>query len=259
MAFDPVSGPATPSSARGDAAADLAAALKPASSGRLASGASWRIGPNQPFFLRHHPEEWDLAEEGLDGPTLVPVVHKQYIQPGAGLVRTRRQHEPPESAYRNAVTEAQRAGLAYLDPTTEIPASCLPAGVPAGGYMREVACVDPLTGASGTYYAEPWEVPVATSGGGRQRIKWDRAAHNRWLVHLVESGQIAPPPAGVVDAKIRAASGHLRYARAMRVPEDLRQELVGEKAKRLDKLKSAKAPKAGGGKAKVSRSAEAAV
>jgi len=200
------------------------------------------IEPSQPFFLIHHPRSWRLATQGLDGPTLVPDLQRREVQPGVNGMRTRQPHEPEEATYQAALESDVRNGWTVLYPDEEVPSSCLPDGIEEEGYLREYPCRGPISQRTGSHYVEVWSVPVATYPGEQQRYSFDRAAYNRWLVHLVESGRIEGPSARVRAELATRASSRVARVKAAPLPPDLRKDRVVEQQARLAAIEGAALP-----------------
>jgi hypothetical protein len=178
--------------------------------------------PRPPFHLTHHPGAWEVVTvkgevEGvkLDGPVWLPILSTLASStPGANLIRTRQPHEPVEAAYQHARHVDRDRGVVWLEPTDVIPASCLPAGVPEGGYIRAIQCFDPATSSSGVLHVEAWQVPAQTVPGQRQRFVMDMPKYNLWRAWLVIKGRVGVP---------------LDY---------VREGLIGEQEQRLERIVS---------------------
>jgi hypothetical protein len=191
-----------------EAVQDLAAMMTPTKFSQVAATAALRIRPNRPFLLRHHPAAWRVSTT-LKAVTLLPDVTMHVLEPGVNGVRTLDKHEAdqPERAYEQSVFKSERDGWTYLSARQPVPADCLPAGVPAGGYLRDLDCLDPRTSAKGSRYVEAWMVPTATLPNEDQEFKFDLASYEKWLLWLVESGLIMPPMPQIgarLTARVRA-------------------------------------------------------
>lgn len=162
------------------------------------------VAPNDPFFLRHHPGQWELVD--LDGsPVYLPLLGRQSVTPGVDGMATARAGMPADDVWSEAQYVGTRDGWTYLDPMAPIPAACLPAGL-EGGYRRRYPAQHPKSRALvGWFHAEAWSLPVATVPGRPQRWEYDRPTFARYRAWLVESGVIAAPIASVV-ADLRAAA-----------------------------------------------------
>ena len=180
-----------------------------------------QVRPNQAFFLRHHLNAWRVSTT-LATPLLLPDVTKMVIAPGVNGIRTRRKNEQPEATYIDAVMKAQRKSWTFLNPADPIPAECLPEGVPPGSYIREMDCQGLIVRTVGIYYAEAWEVPIATLPDKKQRFRFDTPKYERWLRFLVESGQIQPPIDGILAALQDQVQDHADRVETMNLNESVR-------------------------------------
>lgn len=207
-----------------------------------ADGARHDIEPNAPFFLVHHPRSWRIATEGLAGPTIVPDLQKRLVQPGVNGMRTRQPHEQEAATYQAALEHDVRQGFVVLYPDEEIPADCLPDGIEGEGYLREYPCRGPVSQKAGSYHTEVWSVPQPVFPGETQAYAFERATYNKWLVHLVESGRIAPPTARVRDQFELRAADRLGRLRAAPLPPDLRAERVAAQKEALTAVQGAALP-----------------
>lgn len=211
----------------------LAGAMRVSEINRLAPGARVVHAPNPPFFLRHHARGWDIGEvDGevagvkLSGSYWLPEMALFVIQPGAGGCRTRNKSEEFSGVYDRAVRNAREAGWNFIDPSADIPTECLPVGVPAGGYLRELPCVDPRTGAVGIFHCEAWNVPTLDAPGEPHRLVFERARHNRWRAWLVLTGQVHAPSAAVLGAIATRLHTRVERAELLQVPEEIRKRRV---------------------------------
>lgn len=198
--------------------------------------------PSQPFFLLHHPRNWRIASEGLDAPMVVPDLQRLPLQPGVNGIRTRQPHEPENATYQRAIEDLARAGFTVLMPDEPIPDDCLPEGIADEGYLREYLCRGPISQRNGSHYVEVWDVPQPVYPGETQRYKFDRAACNRWLVHLVESGRIEAPTAAVRDQLASRLGRRVERAKSSPVPADLRAERVAAQVARINEAEAAALP-----------------
>lgn len=226
------------------AAADLAALMAPADPAPTSQHARLALPPSEPFYLRHHPSNWDADGEGLDEVTWLPDVSKLVLTPGAHLVRTRRKDEDERESFRHSMAEDQNRGWIWLLPEVQIPADCLPRGVPAGGYMRSLPCRDPRTSVSGKAHVEAWQVPAAPVPGRPQRFAFDRAAYNRWRLWLVTSGQVPPPTDDVLREMVAQKAGRPARVAALPLPDDLRRQRVARAEAEVSAMEDASIPAA---------------
>lgn len=228
---------------------DLGADSRPASLGGYVDRPRLPISPNSPFFLVHHAASggsWEVATEGMPGPTWLPVLQPYPIRPGAAGVRTVTAGEPRSRMWSRAVQILEEGGAVVLPLDLHVSSEHLPEGAAPGPYLRETDCL------GGTFYHTAWEKPRRGVRGNTVQHHVDRAALNRWRASLVTSGVIAPPdPAILADAKARAARRVNVAARDASIPSEARAEAVATAKARADALdkatppsKPAKAPKA---------------
>ena len=200
--------------------------------------------PNERFFLRHWPREWECEE--VDGKACwLPCLGPHILKPGTDNIRTLARHEShkPHLAFEMSVMNARREGWVYIDPEVPVPTECLPDGVPEGGYLRALDCVN-KAGVGGTKWVEAWEIPVPTLPGERQQWSFERESYNRWRKHLVESGQVPQPDTQWLNRKRKSVPSHLRSTKAKPLPSDLRLEMVAKHQRRLDMIDNAVVPQA---------------
>lgn len=184
---NPATTMATP--AAGESLSDL---IRDADPGRTGTVNALPISPNFPFFLMHWPTNWQVEEDGFDGPTWLPYLSPHIILPGCNLNRTIRKGEPATAAYDQAVLRNVRRGATYLDVERH--------RTPDGGkYLREAPCRDPRSGREGVYYLDAFTTPKDAIPGRRLRFHFNRAASNGWRLHLVQSGILSPPPLQILE------------------------------------------------------------
>jgi hypothetical protein len=219
---------------------DLAADSRPASLGGFVDRPRLPISPNAPFFLVHYAGEggsWEIASDGLPGPTWLPVIQPFPIRPGAAGVRTVTAGEPRSRMWARAVQQIEEKGGIVLPFDLAVSGEHLPEGVAAGSYLRETDCV------GGTYYHEAWDRPRKGVRGNTVRHDTDRAARNRWRASLVASGVIpAPDPAVLGDARTRAARRVDVAIRDASIPADARAEAVAAAKARAEAMAAADVP-----------------
>lgn len=167
--------------------------------------------PGWPFLLRAHPGEWEVATEGLDAPTALPVIMRQTLRVGCDGIRTIKKHEQPSEAYSKAVDDARRRGFVYLPMIVTDPEH-LPPGVSPGRVQCKIKCKHPKKGA-GVHYADVWDVPQRTAPGKAQRFRRDMGAFNRWRVWLVTSGVVPDIDDGTFHALAQRYHDRLRRAK----------------------------------------------
>lgn len=180
--------------------------------------------PSPPFFLMHYPQNWEVGTEGLEAPTWLPGLQRDFVEPGCNTIRTRKTGEPLSAMFDLAHTLRQRNGATILPQVLKLD------GVGYDTYLQEMPVVHPRTGAEGTLYFDRWETPIPPKEPGK-RVKFqrDRAEYNRWRLALVEQGVIAPPDPRDIDARVARAEYHVsRNALKTGVPEDERKRMVEE-------------------------------
>ena len=223
---------------------DLVSLMQAVDPSRSATVKRLAFAPNEEFFLRHHPAQWEPESDGLAEATWLPDISRLTLTPGAHLVRTRKRHEDPSETYKHAMNVDGNKGWVHLDPNAVIPADCLPAGIPAGGYLRAIPCKDPRSSAEGVRYVEAWDVPRAPVPGRPQKSTHNRAAYNRWRLWLVTSGQIKPPTDDVLAEMQATKAGRPARIGSVPRPEDLRKTLVAQAQAEVDMMASAVIPEA---------------
>lgn len=223
---------------------DVLSMVQPAPRHATVNTAGILKAPTEPFLLRHHPSQWEVASEGLKGPTLLPVIGLHVLVPGAMGNRTRNKGEPVDATYKNAKRDAEDKGWTYFDEHAELDDKHRPEGMPTGGYLRMLPCRNPLNGAEGEYYFEAWSRPHPAIPGELQGFAFDHASYNRWRAWLVASGKVRKPSPGIHEALDRRYGQRVRRVQAQNIPQDLRKERVAE-AKTIHKAHAdAKVPAA---------------
>jgi hypothetical protein len=201
------------------------------------------------FFLMHSPTDWEArAVNGevdgvrLDGVYWLPVLAKLPEVPGSTPgMRTRKRGESPEASYADAVDRRRRGGWAVLDRVESIAPAYLPAGIPAGPYIRRMACRDPQTGRDGYAHVEAWHVPVRTSPGRKQAFKFDFATYDLWRASLVLRGVVDPPTEDVTAPQVSRARSKVSRIAALPLPDEVRRDSVGKARTKADALAGAQA------------------
>lgn len=241
-----------------DGSGSLVGLMRASEVARLAAGAAVAHAPNPQFFLRHHPRGWEIGVvkgevEGvkLDGTYWLPQLSLFTILPGASGCRTRGRHEAAEQVYLRAVMSERERGWTFIDPSTPIPAACLPTGIPAGGYLRELPCVDPKTGVRGVFHVEAWNVPHEVAPGEPHRLAFDHATYNLWRAWLVLTGQVTTPGRAVIEDIARRLQGRVERAELLDLPEEIRQRRVTAARTQLEATTTAKPPARAAAKAKA--------
>ncbi len=212
---------------------DYASLMTPTSFETVGGASYLPIRPNEPFFLRHHPGNWRISVH-LEKPTALPELTMHVLAPGVNGVRTRDKGEDAEMGYKKSVRDSEDRGWTYLDPGAPIPPDCLPPGVQAGGYLRDLDCKDPVTGVVGKRFVETWNLPIATLPDALQQFKFQMPAYERWLAYLVASGQIKPMLQSVLTAMTDRVRGHLERAQTIPYQPDVRAIFVERKQIILD-------------------------
>lgn len=199
--------------------------------------------PNSRFFLVHHQDNWEVASEGLDEPTWLPQLQRDWLAPGVNNKRTLKKGEKPEAAYDHSHLLMQRQGF------TIIPYDAVVAGTK--GYVRSIPCRAPRTGREGRFYFDRFETPRPATAGRRPKFAFDRAAYNRWRLALVEqgwtssrgNGRISPPRLEVLAEKIGLAEGHVaRHAGKSELNPERREQLVRQAEERAELVAGARVP-----------------
>lgn len=175
-----------------------------------------KLRPRGPFILMHHPNNWEVRVEGLDAPTWLPVLKQISISPGAGGVEL----EGNRVMHQNMV--AKRIASGWVQIPEQPP------------YRREIKV------ARGIYNADAFERLEVYSDGGYE-LTYDHAAHNRWRLHLVESGVIPPIRTTVRDRLIKRLQGRLnRNLKNVHTPHG--KAVVKDAEARIDAATKAAAP-----------------
>jgi hypothetical protein len=199
--------------------------------------------PNTALLLRHHPYDWEVCDLGLDGPTLLPVITPHPLEPGAEGIRTLNKGEDPSMAYRDAVNRAKIKGWVYIDHTATFSADLMPDGVAAGRFWRVLPCINRTKSATGSYFFEAWAVPVDGLPGEEQRFNFDKAAHNRWRAHLVESGAIKAPLPLVVERLVNRYGERVnRWSGKQNLLSEIRDAQVADAVAIAEAVESAVVP-----------------
>lgn len=172
--------------------------------------------PTPSFLLRHNPKNWFVSTT-LPTPTLLPEITQQVLSPGVNGVRTRSKNErDPIDAYKTSVRDSQDKGWIYIEPSNLVGGDHLPPKVPVGHYIRAIPCRTLRGDVPGVRHVECWYVPLATLPETDQRFKFHRASYERWLLHLVETGQVPACLDYIADQLIQNADD-----RALRANQEL--------------------------------------
>lgn len=162
--------------------------LRPASPGTTQSAPRIPKAPGYPWVYTHAPGEWDVATEGLDGPTWLPVLGRRPLQPGANLVGTPKNGQPFERSYQLAKNRDEERGIVWLANSVH-------------DYLREVDARHPVTRTEGILFLSRFN-QVRILPGNRCKILTDVAEMNRWRLSLVQQGYLAPPDPIEVQPRI---------------------------------------------------------
>lgn len=193
-----------------------------------------RTEANCAFFLVHYPENWECVSEGLEGPTWLPVLQRDWLMPGVNMKRTRRRDEPVEAMYDQSHLKITRDGGVILPQTLQV------AGY--DGYLRSIPCKHPRNGLEGTFYLDAWEVPVVRPG---KKVKFnrDQAGYNRWRLALVEEGYIDAANPAIITEKLERAQEHMeRHRGKVELTSEAREAIVSVAVAKLERLSAAKLP-----------------
>ena len=150
--------------------------------------------PNAPFFLMHHPEQWDLVITG-GIPEFLPKFAKLKEEPGVNGVRQSRGGADSGLAR----VEAQDRGKTVLP--LEL------------GYLTRHA-----TRCGGWRYCIKWSTPRTVAN----RVLWrlDDEGYNNFRRGLMMEGVIAPPDPEFIDMMIEQEQRNIdRLATVQHIPE----------------------------------------
>lgn len=229
-----------------DIASALANSFKPAGEQIFAEQQRHLGDPSPAFLLRHHPKNWLLVTEGLDGPTLIPEFCRWGIVVGSHGIRTVDEGQAPVKMFQRAKRVAEDEGWYFADPGEALRENEVPPGLPPGGYLRAVDVRD-RTGRRGKSYQEVWDVPYAPFADepvSYRRNAEARGAYNRWCLRMLQEGRVRPPhPAVVERLKGRMERRLGRVLSLTNLNEKVRDERASEVKGRIDKLETAANPK----------------
>lgn len=154
--------------------------------------------PCASFLYTFQPSSFALLEvpkatvDGFEcpgGKFWLPIQTRIVNAAGANGVRTLQDGEPPSEAWKYVLQIQKEAGNVLIDPSSPIPAECLPKGASPGGYLREVAVS--WKGDNGVRYITPWDLCQAVPGAPA-RWSVDRQRYALWLWWLVATEQVPP-------------------------------------------------------------------
>lgn len=202
------------------------AASQPAHLPGLSSAPKLNASGNAAFVLVHYrggASSWEVEE--VDGsPTWLPVLCPYPLVPGVGGVKTLSAGEDEREQYAAALQRIARQDGILLDVNMVVDAAHLPDGVLPGPYLRTM----PANG--GLYHHLAWDAPRRSLHGSGVDAKHDRAAYNRWRLHLATSGVIPAPSDEVLDdVSGRAEARVLAVRHASKSdPADIREARIGK-------------------------------
>lgn len=228
-----------------EATAPAAAMARPRSLSQDAAGVVSRliVEPNELFFLRHHPKGWE-CEVVDDKPLFLPQLVRHAISPGALGIRTITAGQDRDAAWSGALYRAKEKGWTYLDWREPIPPGLLPPGI-SGSYVQIYDCQHPKAkDVKGSFYCEPWLVPLASIPGEPTRFRFERALFNAWRVWLVSTGRIKAPPEYVLDDYRAAVENRLDRIETMIIPEEIKTPMMAKRQANVDRARKAKLPTA---------------
>ena len=206
-----------------------------------------KLRPNHPFFYVFHPNArgaWFVAEieagEGIPedkvGVWWLPQLTREPVVPGLNGHRTRKENEPPESAYMGAHTKLRTDGAIILGEELK--------------YRIVWDVMHPKTGVQGEYHTDAWTEPLPSSIDGKAtKFRVNRNRYYLWLLYLIEEGIIPEPnPALQHEYAARFAKRVVRVASRDNIAADAKAELVEAATLESDFVAEAATPKRGGGK-----------
>ena len=154
------------------------------------------VSPNAPFFLLHHPNQWELIQEEGKEPEWLPSFSTLKEIPGVQGVK---QHPKGGADSRQARVDAMDRGFLVIDRDL--------------GYLTRWPCKG-----GGFYYDLIFTNPKEVAG----RVLWktDSLAFNEFKRSLVESGYIDPPDPDILDLKIDDIKNRIgRHIQNQHLPE----------------------------------------
>ena len=140
------------------------------------------LAPSAPFFLKWHPQRWEL-----NGGELLPKLGRLAVEPGVNGVD---KHGDPSLAF----VSAEQRGWKIL-----------PWDVIADGYVRV------HQGNFGAVHLTKWQQPRQI--GNRCILKHDADGYRQFLREMLAAGIIDPPDPDLIDAMIEEKQGKLDRAR----------------------------------------------
>lgn len=190
------------------------------------------LKPRPEFLLGFPPESFELFElpDAQIGDIKVtagsywlptPVIVRKLA--GANGVRTPNAGEDPGAAWTPMLQDWQSTAKGViLDPSTPVPADCLPPGAPAGGYVRRID--SHYKGVPGETWLTPWDVVEPVPGSAPARVKFDRTHYGLWLYWLVATEQIPAVHAHYISEKQRQTQERIQATQAQPWPSDVARE-----------------------------------
>jgi hypothetical protein len=161
------------------------------------------ISPNAPYYLMHHPAQWELVIEN-DKAEWLPTFSSLYEIAGVNGVQS-----------TPAGPDSTMARVHYMDKGFTI----LPQEL---GYQTRYP-----TRMGGYYYTSIWDEPKQVG----TKLFWstDEAAYNQWRRDLLESGTIAPPEPEILELLVE------RHEK--RIERNISMQHIPEIAKKLDDMR----------------------
>ena len=197
--------------------------------------------PNDPFWLIFWPNRsgsWQVETAGLDGPTWLPVIQREFQSPGVNGYRLAKADRGASHVYRRAHESLRERGAVV------IPRDATIGGL--RGYMRAWTAKSPLSGAIGTFHTDRWSSKRQPLPGKRPKLPFDRAAYNRWRLSAVLEGVIDSPDPAVLTALTRHSERAFeRVESAANMPEAARVRKLAELGARVDLVRGAWVPSPG--------------
>ena len=161
------------------------------------------ISPNAPYYMMHHPTQWELVIEG-DAAEWLPTFSTLYEIAGVNGVQS-----------TPAGPDSTMARVNFMDKGFTI----LPQDL---GYQTRYP-----TKVGGYYYTSIWDQPKQVG----TKLFWttDEAAYNQWRRDLLENGTIQPPEPEILELLVE------RHEK--RIERNISMQHIPEIAKRLDEMR----------------------
>ena len=161
------------------------------------------ISPNAPYYMMHHPAQWELVIEG-DKAEWLPTFSTLYEIAGVNGVQS-----------TPAGPDSTMARVNFMDKGYTI----LPQEL---GYQTRYP-----TKVGGYYYTSIWDQPKQVG----TKLFWstDEAAYNEWRRDLLKNGTIQPPEPEILELLVE------RHEK--RIERNISMQHIPEIAKRLDEMR----------------------